>query len=107
MEQLPLVLSCLLALSGSIAAAAELEVHFVDVGQGECRLISCPNGNRILIDCGSPFNGTNPNATQYVRDRLDGHLDDLGYHPSRGFTGRQRAGHSPERKVRNACHFCL
>ncbi len=33
--------------------ADELEICFFDVGQGDCTLVKCPDGRRILVDCGS------------------------------------------------------
>jgi len=29
------------------------QIHFVNVGQGECAIIQTPNGKNVLIDCGS------------------------------------------------------
>ena len=31
----------------------ELAIHFIDVGQGDCTLVECPNGETVLIDCGT------------------------------------------------------
>ena len=31
---------------------AELVLHFVEIGQGDCTLIECPNGGFILVDAG-------------------------------------------------------
>ncbi len=39
--------------SPSMAAADSLRIHFVNVGQGDCTLIQCPDGRDVLIDCGS------------------------------------------------------
>ncbi len=52
--------------------AGDLEIHCIDVGQGDSTLIKCPNGTNILIDCGS-LADTHPLAVRnYVRDHLDG-----------------------------------
>lgn len=34
-----------------------LEVHYIDVGQGDCTLLSC-GGQTMLIDCGDDYHGT-------------------------------------------------
>lgn len=49
-----------------------LEVHFIDVGQGDCTLIKCPDGSRILVDAGSSTKNFNADP---VRDYLLSHLD--------------------------------
>ena len=36
---------------------AELVLHFVEIGQGDCTLIECPNGGFILVDAGSTAHG--------------------------------------------------
>lgn len=28
-----------------------MKVYFLDVGQGDCTFIKCPNGTTILVDC--------------------------------------------------------
>ena len=38
--------------SANPAWAQDLEIHFLDVHQGDSTLIVCPNGNRILVDAG-------------------------------------------------------
>lgn len=52
-----------------------MQFAFVDMGQGDCTLISCPNNRLYVIDCGSsgglqeePFNA----AKALVRDWADG-----------------------------------
>lgn len=49
-----------------------LEVHFINIGQGDCTLIKCPNGKRILVDAGSSTAGFSPHsARNYLRSHLD------------------------------------
>ena len=36
---------------------AELVLHFVEIGQGDCTLIECPNGGFILVCAGSNAHG--------------------------------------------------
>ena len=48
-----------------------LEVHFLDVGQGDAALVEWPDGRRWLIDGGPP--GTR--LAEYLRRRRIGHLD--------------------------------
>jgi competence protein ComEC len=58
----------------------ELQIHFIDVGQGDCILILLPDGKDMLIDC------ANYNNTSAIRERTmtylntyvtDGQLDYL------------------------------
>jgi competence protein ComEC len=59
-------------LTFAAAGAGLLEVHFVNVGQGDCTLIVCPNGNRMLVDSGSTTKNFSPSP---VRSYLLSHLD--------------------------------
>lgn len=61
--------------SAAVAPAAaqpadRLEIHFINVGQGDCTLVRCPGGETILIDCGSSRE-TDPGA---VKSYLDAQL---------------------------------
>ena len=49
----------------------ELVLHFVEIGQGDCILIECPNGGFILVDAGSNARGDRDAVREYVRDQLD------------------------------------
>ncbi|MCH8316588.1 MAG: MBL fold metallo-hydrolase [Planctomycetes bacterium] len=49
----------------------ELVLHFVEIGQGDCTLIECPNGGFILVDAGSTARGDRDAVREYVRDQLD------------------------------------
>lgn len=47
-----------------------LEIHFIDVGQGDSTLLLCPNGNSILVDAGT-LSGNDPEEIRdYIWERL-------------------------------------
>lgn len=48
-----------------------LELHFIDVGQGDCTLIKRPNGTVILVDCGSLGGANETEVREYLLDQLD------------------------------------
>lgn len=45
---------------------SSLEVHFIDVGQGDCTFISLPNGQTMLIDAGDKEYGDN--IVSYIKN---------------------------------------
>ena len=46
-----------------------LEVHALPVGQGDCTVIYCPNGdNAVLFDCGSVAGGDNRFVPEYIQN---------------------------------------
>jgi glyoxylase-like metal-dependent hydrolase (beta-lactamase superfamily II) len=49
----------------------QLEVHFIDVGQGDCTLVKCPDGRRLLIDCGTLGNSSYQPVREYLLQHLD------------------------------------
>lgn len=48
-----------------------LEIHFMDVGQGDSTLIICPNGNKILIDAGSLSENSSDHLRDYILEQID------------------------------------
>ena len=62
-----------------IAGEGELQVHFMDVGQGDSILILFPDGKDMLIDCGNKSSGYDFDVMAgYLEDYLpDGKLDYL------------------------------
>lgn len=65
----------LFAILAAIPAHSQtLELHFIDVGQGDATLIVCPDGDRILVDAGSSgglSRSEKREVTQYIRDHLE------------------------------------
>jgi beta-lactamase superfamily II metal-dependent hydrolase len=56
---------------------APLVITAIDVGQGDCTLIECPNGSEILVDCGSTARGDRERVAALLADRVDAELDTL------------------------------
>ncbi|MBR3864325.1 MAG: MBL fold metallo-hydrolase [Clostridia bacterium] len=48
--------------------SGELNVHFIDVGQGDCIFVEFPDGKNMLVDCG----------TKSYDDEVTAYLDKLG-----------------------------
>lgn len=58
----------------------DLEIHVIDVGQGDSTVTLCPNGDRILVDMGSKggkFASEKAAIRQDIRDLLEGRVDVL------------------------------
>ena len=56
----------------------ETNFAFIDMGQGDCTIISCPDGSVYIVDCGS--SGGLPEdsfeeAQELVRDWANGRRD--------------------------------
>lgn len=53
---------------------ADLDVYFLDVGQGDGTWVECPNGTKVLIDLGSKKNGeiAGQGAIAFIKSRLNG-----------------------------------
>lgn len=57
-----------------VDAESALQIHFINVGQGDCTMVIAPNGKRLLIDCGTSGGGIDRQA---VRDWMrQGQTDD-------------------------------
>ena len=56
--------------AAGLSSAQELTIHFIDVGQGDCTLVECPNGDTVLIDCGTSGGGSGALARQYLQKVL-------------------------------------
>ena len=64
---------------GSTGLASDLEVHFINVGQGDAILVIAPNGKKILIDAGGHSGGEDQrNPFDYIKSmEKDGKIGDL------------------------------
>ena len=60
------------------AWSGNLELHFLDVHQGDSTLVVCPNGNRILVDAGDspriPGGKLTPSQIEALRNYLAGNF---------------------------------
>jgi beta-lactamase superfamily II metal-dependent hydrolase len=57
------------------ANEGEMNFAFIDMGQGDCTIISCPNNDVVVVDCGSAGElpgGSFEAARDLVRDWADG-----------------------------------
>lgn len=70
---LSLILVFSLLPSSSTAAAKEMKVHFINVGQGDSILIQSPNGKNMLVDGGSKSAG--PAVVKFLKDKKVSKLD--------------------------------
>jgi beta-lactamase superfamily II metal-dependent hydrolase len=52
--------------------AAQVELHFIYVGQGDCTLIKTDDDRKILVDCGSTGGGDVDEVREYVLAQLGG-----------------------------------
>lgn len=49
------------------ASSGELEIHYIDVGQGDCAIIKLPDGKTMIVDAGDKGNA--------VRDKILGYIE--------------------------------
>lgn len=76
-------------LSQKPASSAELSVHFIDVGQGDCTLVMC-EGHNMLIDAGESDQGKK--VVEYLKAQNISRLDYvIGTHPHSDHIGGLRA----------------
>lgn len=59
--------------SSALTSGKEMQVHFIDVGQGDSILIQSPNGKAMLIDGG--VKGEGNNIVSYIREQGINKLD--------------------------------
>lgn len=55
------------------SSQGSLQIHFIDVGQGDATLVQCPNGESILVDSGSSSGGNVDQVRDYIMEVLDQH----------------------------------
>ena len=62
----------LIVLAGLLehAYAGNVELHFIQVGQGDCTLIKTQDGRKILVDCGSTGGGDVEEVREYLLGQL-------------------------------------
>lgn len=51
----------------------KLRIDFINVGQGDSTLISCPNGHHILVDAGSTSDPEEEAIRDFILSRIDEH----------------------------------
>ncbi|MGM0438567.1 MAG: MBL fold metallo-hydrolase, partial [Bacillota bacterium] len=75
-----LVTILILCLLPTLTQAENLQVHFIDVGQGDSILVQLPNQETMLIDAGP--NNQGPTVARYLRNLDIQQIDYLlGTHP--------------------------
>ena len=69
------LLLCILLFSScdDTIPAGDLQISYLDVGQGDCSFLLLPDGKTVLIDAGNPENGQE--IIQYIRDTGTDTLD--------------------------------
>ncbi|MDV2886071.1 ComEC/Rec2 family competence protein [Alkalihalophilus pseudofirmus] len=75
------ILTLILSTGTSIASASSnLQVHFIDVGQGDAILVKLPNGEHMLVDAGDNHYGAT--VVNYIQNQNIASLDYVvGTHP--------------------------
>lgn len=46
-----------------------LKITYLNVGQGDCTLIKCPNGTTLMVDCGSAQGANDDTLRNYKEER--------------------------------------
>ena len=58
----------------TLGPTGELHVYALPVGQGDCTIIQCPNGNIVVVDCGSRGGEPRRLSTDQIKNFLNGHV---------------------------------
>ncbi|HEY8444192.1 MAG TPA: MBL fold metallo-hydrolase [Clostridia bacterium] len=58
--------SVLFPVNGAIVYYGSLQVHFLDVGQGDCSIIKLPDGKTVIVDAGNNYTSSKQKILDYI-----------------------------------------